>query len=112
MLFIRISTARGTGPMALRQAVNAWLQESLAIHYCNQPVKGDCPVTEIGISHIIIVFIIFLWYKALFPTYPHCVSSWRIYSLKQAFPWICFVSICLYYFNFFLFMKIINMLGL
>ena len=47
--------------------------------------------------------------KTIFFTYPHCVSSWISYSLKNNFPWNCFASICLYQFNVFLFIKTINM---
>ena len=45
--------------------------------------KSEIPAT---VCHIVIIFIIFLCYKTIFPTDPHCVSSWRSYSLKQYFP--------------------------
>ena len=45
--------------------------------------KPDIPAT---ICHIVIIFIISLWYRTIFPTDPHCFGSWRNYSSKQDFP--------------------------
>ena len=45
--------------------------------------KPEIPAT---VCHIVIIFIIFLWHKTIFPIDPYCVSSWMTYSLKQALP--------------------------
>ena len=44
------------------------------------------PKIPTTVYHIVVIFIILLWYKTIFSTDPRCVSSWNSYGLKQGIP--------------------------